>query len=57
VELAYTSFAAVAADVVNARVWGGIHWRTSAETGRTLGRRIAQFGLANGLPRPGCAPR
>jgi hypothetical protein len=47
----------VAADVVNARVWGGIHWRTSAETGRMLGRRIAHFGLANALPRPGCAPR
>ena len=57
VELVYTSFAAVASDVVNARVWGGIHWRTSAQTGRTLGRRIAQFGLANALPRPGRAPR
>jgi membrane-associated phospholipid phosphatase len=57
VELTYTSFAAVAADVVNARVWGGIHWRTSSEAGRTLGRRIARFGLANALPRPGCAPR
>jgi membrane-associated phospholipid phosphatase len=49
VELTYTSFAAVAADVVNARVWGGIHWRTSSETGRTLGRRIADYGLAHTL--------
>jgi hypothetical protein len=45
VELTYTSFAAVAADVVNARGWGGIHWRTSSETGRRLGRRIAGYGL------------
>jgi hypothetical protein len=47
VELTYTSFGAVAADVVDARVWGGIHWRTSSEAGRTLGRRIAEYGLAH----------
>jgi membrane-associated phospholipid phosphatase len=53
VELTYTSFAAFAADVVNARVWGGIHWRTSAEAGRRLGHRIAEYGLARGLPPAG----
>jgi hypothetical protein len=53
VELTYTSFAAVAAGVVNARVWGGIHWRTSSETGRRLGRRIAGYGLERALQPQG----
>ena len=47
VELAYTSFSDVAAGVVDARVWGGIHWRTSAEAGRALGRRIGRYGLTH----------
>jgi hypothetical protein len=49
IELTHTRFDAVAAAVVDARVWGGIHWRASSETGRALGRRIARYGLAHGL--------
>jgi membrane-associated phospholipid phosphatase len=52
VELSYTSFAAAAAEVVDARIWGGIHWRTSSEVGRTLGRQVALYALATAL-QPG----
>jgi hypothetical protein len=49
VELSYTSFADAAADVVDARVWGGIHWRTSAEVGRRLGRQVASYAVRHAL--------
>jgi membrane-associated phospholipid phosphatase len=49
----YTSFDAVAADVVNARVYGGIHWRTSCIVGRALGQSIANFDLKHGLQPAG----
>jgi hypothetical protein len=31
--------------VVNARVWGGIHYRFSGEAGVQLGRKVAHYGL------------
>jgi hypothetical protein len=49
VELTYTSFTDAATEVVNARVWGGIHWRTSSEVGRTLGRQVGRYALAHAL--------
>ena len=33
------------ADVVNARVWGGLHYRFSSEEGVQLGRKVAHYGL------------
>jgi len=33
------------ADVINARVWGGVHYRTSTETGVDLGRSVAKYDL------------
>lgn len=39
----YTTFGAMAAGVVDARVWGGIHWRTSSERGREVGARIGRY--------------
>lgn len=38
----YTSFKDMADDVVDARVWGGIHWRTSSVRGRTVGETIGR---------------
>jgi hypothetical protein len=35
----------VARGVVDARVWGGVHWRTSSEEGLRLGRAIGRFGV------------
>ena len=32
-------------EIVNARLWGGIHYRFSTEAGVQLGRKIAQYGL------------
>jgi membrane-associated phospholipid phosphatase len=45
----YTSFAVVAIEVSNARVWAGIHWRTSCIIGRAQGQQIAGFDLHQGL--------
>jgi hypothetical protein len=39
----YESFGAIAEEVVNARVWGGVHWRTSSEVGREIGRRVGDL--------------
>jgi hypothetical protein len=37
----YTDWRQLTAEVVDAGVWGGIHLRTSAEAGASLGRRVA----------------
>lgn len=49
VERTYRSFAAAAREDVDARVWSGIHWRTSDRTGRTLGQRVARYALGHAL--------
>jgi hypothetical protein len=38
----YSTFEAIADDVVDARVWGGIHWRTSSARGRAVGEEIGR---------------
>ena len=45
VERRYRGFAAIADEVERARVWGGVHWRTSSETGRALGDRVGRVAL------------
>lgn len=39
----YTTFRAIADGVVDARVWGGIHWRTSSVRGRMVGEEIGRY--------------
>ena len=39
----YSSFRYVADEVVNARVWGGVHWRTSCNSGRTTGKQVGGY--------------
>lgn len=39
----YTTFKDIADGVVNARVWGGIHWRTSSVQGRLVGLEIGRY--------------
>ena len=39
----FNSFDAFAEEVVNARVWGGVHWRTSDVVGAQLGRTVADY--------------
>jgi hypothetical protein len=42
-------------EILSARVWGGIHFRFSTETGGELGRRVAEWVLAHEFrPRGGC---
>ena len=39
----YTTFKDIADGVVNARVWGGIHWRTSSVRGREVGEEVGRY--------------
>ena len=41
----WESFSQIAKEVENARVWGGIHYRTSTEHGAQFGRQVAEFAL------------
>ena len=41
----YTNFEAIEDDVVKARVFGGIHWRTSSTVGKRVGERIGNFAV------------
>jgi hypothetical protein len=47
----YRSFHEIAEEVVNARVWGGVHWRTSSTVGRELGRKIGDLVIARAPKR------
>jgi hypothetical protein len=38
----YTSFSAIAQEVNDARVWGGIHFRSSDRHGYELGKRVGE---------------
>jgi hypothetical protein len=50
----YTTFRDIADGVVDARVWGGIHWRTSSVRGRLVGEEIGQYAARHVLePRDG----
>ena len=39
----YRTFKDIADGVVNARVWGGIHWRTSSVRGRVVGEEVGRY--------------
>jgi hypothetical protein len=43
----YTSFTAVIADVIEARIYGGLHFRKADVNGAVLGRRVAEYVDAN----------
>jgi hypothetical protein len=45
----WTTFSAGVDDVVNARVYSGIHYRTSDQVGARLGRQVAQFVVHHAL--------
>lgn len=38
----YASFDALVSEVSNSRIWGGVHFRTAADDGANLGRRVAE---------------
>jgi hypothetical protein len=39
------------AELVEARIWAGLHFRTAAEDGRTLGAAVARDVLSHELGR------
>jgi hypothetical protein len=41
----------LAAEVANARVWGGIHFRSAIEDGTTIARKVADHVLAQHFHR------
>jgi len=41
--------AALGQEVMDVRIWGGIHFRNSLETGNDMGKKIASYMLANSL--------
>jgi hypothetical protein len=45
----YQSLSQMGKEVVDARVWGGIHYRTSDVHGAELGRKVAEYGIQNVL--------
>jgi hypothetical protein len=45
----FTNIRAMADEVQNVRVWGGIHFRTSLEVGYDMGQKIADYLIENSL--------
>ena len=45
VERHWQSFSQIATEIENARVWGGIHYRTAVRDGTQIGREVAEFAL------------
>jgi len=51
----FPNFSAALEEVVNARVFGGIHFRTDCEAGQTLGNSVAEYVIKHSLRRlDGC---
>jgi hypothetical protein len=45
----YTRLNDIVAEISNARIWGGIHWRTDQDAGETLGRQVGQWVVSREL--------
>jgi hypothetical protein len=43
IERTFTSFSQAADEIVNARVWAGIHFRTADTAGARIGRRVVRY--------------
>ena len=41
----WETFSQIAKEVENARVWGGIHYRTAVDHGTQIGRQVGEFAL------------
>jgi hypothetical protein len=48
----FPSFSAAVAEIADARVFGGIHFRTSCISGNTLGQEVAQYVSSHAMMRP-----
>jgi hypothetical protein len=47
----WTTFSEAVQEVIDARVYSGIHFRNSDEVGARMGRQVAQFVLQHALRR------
>jgi hypothetical protein len=47
----YATAADLREEIMNARLWGGLHYRNSTEAGVTLGAKVAHYALAHGFKR------
>jgi hypothetical protein len=47
----FPDFAAALAEINNARVYGGIHFRTACDDGQATGTAVANFVLKNAFQR------
>jgi hypothetical protein len=47
VERRFTRLSDYVDEVVNARIYDGVHYRTSGEAGATLGRQVGEYTFAN----------
>ena len=45
----WTTVAAWQEEVSSARIWGGVHYRNSAEVGTAMGRKIGEWALRKQL--------
>jgi PAP2 superfamily len=50
----FASFSAVCADIVEARVWSGIHFRFADEEAAKIGRRVPHWGNRHAFRGPRC---
>jgi hypothetical protein len=50
---AFPSFSAALAEIHDARVFAGIHWRTACRTGSALGEAVAAYVTAHALRERG----
>jgi len=48
-ERRFKNVTALGQEVMDVRIWGGIHFRNSLETGNDMGKKIASYMLANSL--------
>jgi hypothetical protein len=47
----FTSFSQALEEVIDSRVWGGIHWRTADEVGARIGKAVANWEFDNYFKR------
>jgi hypothetical protein len=45
----FSAFSEAPSEIHNARVWGGIHWRTACLQGSKLGKDVANWVMANAM--------
>lgn len=49
VALKWESFSQIAKEVEDARIWGGIHYRTAVEHGTQVGRQVGDYAVRNAM--------